>query len=280
MAEDIDIGPALGRPVGFGRAIGALTRRIVDLEPAHAVDVLTNEYRLDEEAAHTLLLYLKDQQRAGELPDDSLLAMAPVSVRTPDSKADQGNQVAGMTVSLGTNVADSLERLRAVHESTTSAKEMTNAVGARLMTDYTQFIPSATAALAARQYSELGLANQTTPFANCVVTNVPGPQQPLYMCGARLVAQYGMGPVQDGVGLIHAVFSYSGNVMITATSCRDMMPDPAFYAECLRRSYDALVKAVGAPAAAARPTTKPAAKRAKAAKPRAPRAKAATAKSR
>ena len=117
------------------------------------------------------------------------------------------------------------------------------------MTGYTQFIPSATAALAARQYSELGLANQTDPMVNCVVTNVPGPQQALCMCGARLVAQYGLGPVQDGMGLIHAVFSYNGNVMITATSCRDMMPDPAFYADCLRRSYDALVKGVGGKAA-------------------------------
>ena len=209
-------------------------------------------------------------QLKGELPDDSLLAMAPISVRSAENKADQGNQVAAMTVSLGTDVADPIERLRAVHEATTAAKEMTNAVGARLMTDYTQFIPSATAALAARQYSELGLANQTNPTVNCVVTNVPGPQQSLYMCGARLVAQYGLGPVQDGMGLIHAVFSYNGNVMIMATSCRDMMPDPAFYADCLRRSYDALVKGVGGKVPSRSTPTKA----------RTPRAKAVAAKAR
>ena len=108
-------------------------------------------------------------------------------------------------------------------------------------------------------------------MVNCVITNVPGPQQALYMRGARLVAQYGLGPVQDAMGLIHAVFSYDGDVMITATSCRDMMPDPAFYADCLRRSYDALVKGVGGKATPARP---------KPAKARAPRSKAAATKAR
>ena len=204
----------------------------------------------------------------GELPEDSLSAMAPISVRTDDTKAEQGNQVAAMTVSLGTHLADPLERLRAVHASTQASKEITHAVGARLMTDYSQFIPSAVAALAARRASELGLANQANPFFNCVVTNVPGPQFPLYMCGAKLVAQYGMGPIQDGMGLIHAVLSYSGEVMISATSCRNMMDDPAFYVACIRRSYDELVHA--AVGGKTKPTPK-AKTQSKAARPRRPR---------
>ena len=196
--------------------------------------------------------YLQSKQ---ELPEDSMLAMAPVSVRSDTEKGDQGNQVAGMTVTLGTHLADPVERLRAVHDSSKASKAITNAIGARLMTDYTEFIPSATAALAARQYSELALANRTNPSFNCVVTNVPGPQVPLYLGGARLVAQYGLGPIQDGMGLIHGVFSYCGQVMVSWTSCRDMMPDPGTYAEHVRESYDELLRAT-----ARKPSPKPARK--------------------
>jgi WS/DGAT/MGAT family acyltransferase len=189
-----------------------------------------------------LRLYLSAKE---ELPPEPLQAMAPISVRSEDAKAEQGNQVAAMTVSLGTNVEGPIDRLRAVHESTMAQKEMTNAIGARLMTDYTQFVPSAVAALAARLSTELGLANQANPPYNCVVSNVPGPQVPLYMCGSRLITQFGLGPLQNGSGLIHGAFSYDGELVMTATSCRTMMPDPWFYADCLRRSYRSLVEATG-----------------------------------
>ena len=130
-----------------------------------------------------------------------------------------------------------IARLRNVHQGAVESKALVNAIGARLMTDYSQFIPSATAGLAARLYSQLALANRTRPFFNTVITNVPGPQMPLYVHGARLVTQYGMGPVGDGIGLIHPVFSYCGRITIAVTACREMMPDPGFYAECLEESY-------------------------------------------
>jgi diacylglycerol O-acyltransferase / wax synthase len=110
-----------------------------------------------------------------------------------------------------------------------------------------QFIPSALAGSAARLYSRFGLANSANPFFNTVVTNVPGPQEPLYFCGARMVTTYGMGPIGDGLGLIHGVFSYCGQITIAATSCRTQMPDPAFYAKCLQDSFDEMKAAtVGA----------------------------------
>jgi hypothetical protein len=72
---------------------------------------------------------------------------------------------------------------------------------------------------------------------------VPGPQVPLYWNQARLVATYGLGPVLDGMGIIHAIFSYCGELTITATSCRELMPDPGFYAQCLEESFAELSKA-------------------------------------
>jgi diacylglycerol O-acyltransferase len=181
--------------------------------------------------------YLRDKN---ELPHQSLLAMAPISVRTETQRGTAGNQVSAMVVPLHTDIGNPLERLSAVHEGAAQSKALTQAVGARLLTDYSQFIPSSVAGLAARLYSRFGLANRTNPFFNTVVTNVPGPQQPLYFCGARLVTTYGMGPIGDGLGLIHPVFSYCGQITIAATSCRKLMPDPAFYSKCLQDSFDEL----------------------------------------
>lgn len=180
-----------------------------------------------------------------ELPEESLAAMAPINVRSDKDKAG-GNIVASMTVSMRSDIEDPMERLRAVREASGKAKALTNAIGAKAMTDYTQFIPSMLTAEAARLASRLGLMNRISPQFNCVVTNVPGPPVPLYSTGAKLVATYGTGPVLDGLGLFHAIGSYCGQFMISATSCRDMMPDPAFYRQCLQESFEELLAAANA----------------------------------
>ena len=175
-----------------------------------------------------------------ELPQDSLAAMAPVNVRTEDEKGTGGNIVSAMTVQIRSDIADPMERLLAVHEGTREAKEYNNAIGAKAMTDYTQFIPSMLTAQAARLASQWGLMSRMKPNFNCVITNVPGPQIPLYTVGAKMVANYGTGPVQDGLGLFHVISSYCGEMSISATACRDMMPDPAFYTQCIVESFEEL----------------------------------------
>jgi diacylglycerol O-acyltransferase / wax synthase len=177
-----------------------------------------------------------------ELPDIPLVAMAPISVRTTDESGTMGNQVSAMTVSLPTTIADPLERLKTVYANTQSSKELTNAIGARVLSDYTQFVPWALAGLATRTASRFSLANRAGMPINTVITNVPGPQVPLYMAGAQMVALFGMGPVTDGMGIIHPVFSYNGGISISFTACREMLPDPAFYAECLQASFDELAE--------------------------------------
>jgi diacylglycerol O-acyltransferase len=168
--------------------------------------------------------------------------MAPINIRS-DKDTSGGNIVATMTVQVRSDVADPLERLQAVHDSSSKAKELTNAIGAKAMTDYTQFIPSMLTAQAARLASRWGLANHMNPSFNCVITNVPGPPIPLYHTGAKMVANFGTGPVQDGVGLFHVIGSYCGQFTISATSCRVMMPDPDFYRQCLQDSFDELLAA-------------------------------------
>jgi len=213
--------------------------------------------------------YLLDKH---ELPAESLVAMAPVNVRDTSEKGSGGNVVSTMAVKTHSEIADPVERLRAVHEGTRSAKELNQAVGAKAMTDYAQFIPSTLTAQAARLASRWHLANQISPFYNCVITNVPGPQVPLYCTGAKMLSNYGAGPCADSLGLFQVISSYCGDFTISATCCREMMPDPAFYRECLVASFEELMAAtVGSRRQRGQPRTK-----AKTAKKSASKAKAKT----
>lgn len=190
--------------------------------------------------AGALRRYLEDKN---ELPDDSLVAMAPISVRKEDEKGSAGNRISSMSVTLYTDIEDPVERLKKVHAGTRNSKAVAEAMGADTMTDVTQVLPGTFAGLAARMYTRLGLANRVRPFLNTVITNVPGPQVPLYFTGGRMVGLFGMGPVMDGMGIIHPVFSFSGRISISVTACRDMLPDPGFYAQCLQESFDELLEA-------------------------------------
>ena len=182
-------------------------------------------------------------QAHDELPDMSLSAMAPINVRNAEESAAEGNRVAAMTASLGTDIDNPVERLAAVRDGTRQSKALTDAIGARLMTDYSRFIPAQLASLAARLYTSYGMAERALPAFNCVVTNVPGPQKPLYLAGAKLLRTHGLGPLFDGMGLIFPVLSYDGGITLSFTSCREMLPDPDRLAEALDESFESLSSA-------------------------------------
>jgi hypothetical protein len=172
----------------------------------------------------------------------SLVAGAPINVRDAGDRSG-GNLISMMTLSIYTDIADPLERLHQVHEECVSSKEYSSAVGARTLTDLTQTIPPRIAALGFRAASETMLRTGATSPINTIISNVPGPQVPLYLCGAKLVCSAGCGPLLDHMGLFHAVLSYEGGLSVTATACREMLPDPAFYAECIQASFDELKNA-------------------------------------
>lgn len=201
-----------------------------------------------------------------DLPKQTLSAMAPISVRAEGEKDALGNLVSAMVVPLGTHIEDPAERLRFIHKETKNSKAMTNAVGARTLTDYSQFMPAALAGLAARLYTRLGVSNLHSPVFNVVATNVPGPRVPLYFAGAKMVRMMGTGPVFDGMGMINAIYSYGAEIAISFTADRDMVPDPAVYAAALQEAFDELLKAdVSAPAPKAKAAR---ATKTKAAKPK------------
>jgi WS/DGAT/MGAT family acyltransferase len=169
-----------------------------------------------------------------ELPDQSLLAMAPINIRSKDQEGTEGNQISEMTVSLFTDIEGAKKRLQAVTEGTLQAKALTRSIGATTLTEYAQFLPAATTAALTRLAFQLGLTDAIQLPFNCVVTNVPGSPVPLYSLGSQLVQSWGLGPLVDGNGLFHSISSYCGEITITATSCQEMMPDPDAYIEGMR----------------------------------------------
>ncbi len=194
-----------------------------------------------------------------DLPKKTLTAMAPISVRTKDEKGDMGNQVAAMVAPLGTHIEDPLERLQYCHDRTKNSKAMTEAMGARNMTEASKVSPALWMSLGAQLYTRLGLANRGVgPIFSTVVTNVPGPPVPIYSSGARLESQMGLVCLTDGMGLGHVVQSYTDEATISFTACRELLPDPEFYIQCIEDSFNELRDA--AAQAAAKPASKPAAK--------------------
>ena len=207
----------------------------------------------------------------GDLPDKTLTAMAPISVRSSGEKGDMGNQVAAMIAPLGTHIDDPLERLAFVHSQTVNSKAMTDALGARNMTEISKVSPALFMALGAQLYTRLGLANRVGPPFTTVVTNVPGPPVPIYSCGARLESMMGLLCLTDGMALGHVVQSYVKEATISFTACRDVVTDPEFYASCIEDSFnelrDAAAAAVAAGVTAQMPEPNPAKTKAEKKKP-------------
>ncbi|WP_176399687.1 WS/DGAT/MGAT family O-acyltransferase [Novosphingobium sp. B 225] len=188
----------------------------------------------------------------GELPDKSLTTTCPISVRSDADKGSAGNQVAAMIVKLSTDVADPLERLRRIVADSKNSKAMVGAIGAKNIAQSSELMPGALVGLASRLSSQIFASDSAVPASNCIVTNVPGPMTPLFFCGARMIRMHGTGPLTHGMGLINIINSYCGEVALSFTSDRDMMPDPAEYAAALRQSADELLAAakVGDPTSA------------------------------
>ncbi len=176
-----------------------------------------------------------------ELPDRPLVTQVPVSVRSEAQQGTYGNRIGMMSVPLFTNEADPVERLRRTHEALRTAKERHKALPAQLLQDATQFIPPAVFARAARV--SFSLAATRKPIWNLVVSNVPGPPFPLYCAGARVVANYPVSVITDGMGLNITVMSYMGDLDFGIVACRDMMPDAWPLLDDLRDALDELAKA-------------------------------------
>jgi hypothetical protein len=142
-----------------------------------------------------------------------------------------------MTIKIWSNIADPVQRLEAIRDTTRETKAAKSGLSARIMTDLTKHSPGVTMAGVARIMTDERFAPK---MSNLMVSNVPGPQIQLYMNGAKLTHQYGLAPLAHGMGLFIATPSYNGTISFSIISDRKMMPDVEFFRECLQRAFDEL----------------------------------------
>ena len=183
--------------------------------------------------------------RKDALPDQPLIAMVPVSVRTGEEEELYSNHVSSMLSELATDTPDPRARLDRIRSSMQNAKEIHNAIPASLLQDFTKFAAPAVAAQAARTVARLRLADQVTPISNVVISNVPGSRETLYLAGAELTALVPVSTVSDGMGLNMTVISYRERVVFGYVACRDQVPDLWDLIDDTRAAIDELAEAFG-----------------------------------
>ncbi len=213
----------------------------------------------------------------GELPAGHSLAAivpAPTPVAAPLHGDHADAPLAWRHLHLGTEIADPLKRL-ALQRRQAHAKpgRVARVLGSPVLAELGEQASAALLAWSRRLVGRAGARlGSSTPPANCTLVFVPAPPQPLYLCGARLTYFSAILPISDGLGLAFAVTRYDGRLVISPTSCRELMPDPALFATCLRDSFQeylALARHSGsrqAPTPATPRRPRPAAKAVKATK--------------
>jgi WS/DGAT/MGAT family acyltransferase len=165
--------------------------------------------------------------------------MAPVSVRSQDERGALGNRVSGWIVPMPLGERDACSRLNAIRETTAHLKEAKQAATAEMLTQVGDWTPSTILSLASR------MATRAIPF-NLVVTNVPGPQVPLYMLGARMHDNFGFIPLMDGLSLGIVLFSYAGSLCWGFTCDWDLLPDLHDFVLDVEASFQELQDAAAA----------------------------------
>ncbi len=186
---------------------------------------------------------------AGELPDRSLVAGVPVST-DPDLLRMEGNRVDNLYVAIGTHIADPLERLRSIAAETRASKEVRSVFGNDLLEQRAAVVPPQLYALTVRTWGLTRLANHLRPPLNVILSNVPGPRDPLAFGDTPLEAIYSVGPILEGIGLNITAWSYVDALHVSVLGCPASLPDPWPLVESLQVALDELLAA----SAAATPT--------------------------
>ena len=181
--------------------------------------------------------YLEEKEK---LPAQPLVANVPISIRVKGDNQKMNNQISNMLVKIATHIKDPIERLEYIQEQTNLGKSKHKAVGAKALSKMADAVPFGLANLAAGLYTKYNIKEFHRPPFNVTITNVPGPQNPLYLKGHKIVGIFGLTPVLDGFGLIIAAFSYNGLVSITTTSDAKTMPDTDKFSRYIRESANEL----------------------------------------
>jgi WS/DGAT/MGAT family acyltransferase len=175
-------------------------------------------------------------QRGLDPSELDIRAMIPVSVRTHDQRGHLGNKVTQLTAPLPVRLANPVDRLRAVHATTAGLKESKQALGGEVLTAISEWTVPNLLVQAVR------LASRRRPY-NLIVTNVPGPQIPLYLQGALMRASYPLAPLFENLALTVALFSYNGGLFWGINGDWEHLPDLHDFVVALETSFAELQQA-------------------------------------
>lgn len=175
------------------------------------------------------------EHRGYDPTDVGFRAMNPVSTRSPSTQGQMGNQVAMWLVDMPIGEEGPRERYDAIKASTANLKKTNQALGAATLVDLSSGTPVTLLSLASRFAGP-----RIRPF-NMTVTNIPGPQFPMYLLESPMIANYPMVPLwaQHGIGV--ALFSYNGRLLWGVQADYDTLPDSDEFVACLQTSFDELL---------------------------------------
>lgn len=228
---------SLNRPLTDRRAFAFCSLPLTAIARAAKQEGVTVNDVVLAITAGALRRYLKDR---GELPDRALTAALPVGFAAEGSAVPVGgNRWAVITASLATDIADPADRLRAIALSVRAGKSIQRAIGPELWQDLVD-VPPVLIRLLARGYAGLGLVDHHPPVVNVVVSKMRGAPVPLYCAGARVAANYPIGPVADGLGLNLTLVSYLDALDVGVSVCPDLVEDPWLLVDALRAEADEL----------------------------------------
>jgi diacylglycerol O-acyltransferase len=228
-------------PIGPRRELAFASVAMADvhtLKVAH--DVKVNDVLLAVTAG-ALRRYL---EKHDALPDSALVTAVPVSTR-PEGDKSLDNQISNMFVSLATDVADPIERLQAIRRSTKSAKAMRNAIGAREIQSIGEVATPLILGTAIRTIYRTSLMSRLPLRVNTVVSNVPGPNIPLYMCGGKVAAIFPSSVILEGMGLNVTIISYLDRIDFGVLVDPDLVPDVWVLADEIPAALGELMEASG-----------------------------------
>jgi WS/DGAT/MGAT family acyltransferase len=178
-----------------------------------------------------------------ELPDESLWALLPVHIHGSGEEGIPGHRVQLTRTRIMSDISDPLARFEAIVQEVTRVWE--HSLSAEDINEVQDILPSTTMTMAAKTIAaRFGPGRRYRENHNMIVSVIPGPEQPLYLCGARLIAFTGMGIILDNLALSHTVTTYDGKLTIAPICDQAIMPDPAFYTKCLQESFEELKDAV------------------------------------
>lgn len=176
------------------------------------------------------------------LPSDPLKAMVPVSIRQESESEAYTNRVTSVIAELATEEKDPVARLLRIHRAMKEAKRMHAATPATLMQDWTEFAMPALLGQAQRIAARTKILDRVNPPFNVIISNVPGPREPLYLAGAEMKDYFPVSAIADGEGLNVTLVSYCDHLDFGLIACRELVPDLADLEHAFHESLEELVR--------------------------------------